>query len=217
MSEYQYYEFQAIDRPLTKNEIAELRKLSSRASISAGRFKNVYNFGDFRGNPSALMEQYFDAFLYLSNFGTRQLMLRLPSESVDLVTAKQFCSADCASVRAKDDFVIFEFCADDEDSAGGWIEDDEAEEWLPSLVHLRSGIAKGDNRALYLAWLLCAQSGKMKKTALEPRVPENLGNLTTPLEAFVEFFQINKNLVAVAAQASVEPRTVGELLAAARI
>ena len=216
MSEYQYYEFQAIDRPLTKNEIGELRKLSSRASISAGRFKNVYNFGDFRGNPSVLMEQYFDAFLHLSNFGTRQLMFRLPSGLVDLAIAKQFCSDTCASVREKDGFVIFEFCAEDEDSSG-WIEDDEAEEWLSSLVHLRSDIAKGDIRALYLAWLLCAQSGNLDGSTNEPPVPANLGNLTTPLEAFVEFFQINKDLIAAAAQASAEPRTVGELLVAAKI
>ena len=41
MSEYQYYEFQAIDRPLTQGEIAELRKLSSRASITPSRLHNV--------------------------------------------------------------------------------------------------------------------------------------------------------------------------------
>jgi len=31
MSEFQYYEFQAIDRPLTRPEMAELRKYSTRA------------------------------------------------------------------------------------------------------------------------------------------------------------------------------------------
>ena len=33
MSEYQYYEFQAIDRPLTEREVATLRGFSSRATI----------------------------------------------------------------------------------------------------------------------------------------------------------------------------------------
>jgi hypothetical protein len=33
MSEYQYYEFQAIDRPLTKSEMADLRSYSTRALI----------------------------------------------------------------------------------------------------------------------------------------------------------------------------------------
>jgi hypothetical protein len=31
MSEYQYYEFQALDRPLTQEQISELRAYSSRA------------------------------------------------------------------------------------------------------------------------------------------------------------------------------------------
>lgn len=33
MSEYQYYEFQAIDRGLTDKEMSELRSFSSRADI----------------------------------------------------------------------------------------------------------------------------------------------------------------------------------------
>ena len=51
MSEYQYYEFLALDKPLTDEQRAELRKLSSRAEITATRFVNEYNYGDFRGNP----------------------------------------------------------------------------------------------------------------------------------------------------------------------
>lgn len=34
MSEYQYYEFIAIDEPLTPKQMAELRSRSSRASIT---------------------------------------------------------------------------------------------------------------------------------------------------------------------------------------
>ena len=34
MSEYQYYEFRAIDRPLSHSELTELRAISSRAQIT---------------------------------------------------------------------------------------------------------------------------------------------------------------------------------------
>jgi hypothetical protein len=78
VSEYQYYEFLALDRPLTDEQRAELRKLSSRADITATRFVNEYSYGDFRGSPEKLMERYFDAFLYLANWGTRRLMFRFP-------------------------------------------------------------------------------------------------------------------------------------------
>src|SRR5437667_10774728 len=53
MSEYQYYEFQAVDRPLTEREKREVRAYSSRATITSTRFVNYYNWGDFKGNPSA--------------------------------------------------------------------------------------------------------------------------------------------------------------------
>lgn len=36
MSEYQYYEFHAIDRPLTKDEMAELRALTARLMQASG-------------------------------------------------------------------------------------------------------------------------------------------------------------------------------------
>ena len=47
MSEYQYYEFQAIDRPLTDDEQKTLRRYSGRAMITATRFVNSYSYGDF--------------------------------------------------------------------------------------------------------------------------------------------------------------------------
>ena len=78
MSEYQYYEFAAVDRPLDRQELADVRALSTRAHITPTSFVNEYHWGNFRGNPQRLVEQYYDAFLYLANWGTRQLMLRFP-------------------------------------------------------------------------------------------------------------------------------------------
>src|SRR3954453_2351073 len=69
MSEYQYYEFQAIDRPLTGNEMEELRSCSSRARIKPTSFVNEYSWGSFKGNEDVWMEKYFDAFLFLANWG----------------------------------------------------------------------------------------------------------------------------------------------------
>jgi hypothetical protein len=42
MSECQYYEFLAIDRPLTSDEQGQLRSLSTRARITATSFTNEY-------------------------------------------------------------------------------------------------------------------------------------------------------------------------------
>lgn len=78
MSEYQYYEFVAIDRPLNAQAQAEVGALSTGAEITATRFVNEYHWGDFRGDPNQLMERYYDAHLYFANWGTRRIMLRLP-------------------------------------------------------------------------------------------------------------------------------------------
>lgn len=50
MSEYQYYEFAAIDRPLGRAEMAELRAVSSRAQISPSGFVNHYEWGDLKAD-----------------------------------------------------------------------------------------------------------------------------------------------------------------------
>ncbi len=51
MSEYQYYEFQAVDRRLTQEQMGELRAYSSRAQITPSSVVNEYNWGSFKGNP----------------------------------------------------------------------------------------------------------------------------------------------------------------------
>jgi hypothetical protein len=78
VSEYQYYEFLALDRPLSTAEQAEVRQLSTRARITATSFTNEYHWGDFRGSPDELMRRYYDAHLYFANWGTHRVMFRLP-------------------------------------------------------------------------------------------------------------------------------------------
>lgn len=200
MSEYQYYEFQALDRPLTPLEQLELRACSSRATITATHFVNHYNWGDFKGNPSTWMEKYFDAFLYLANWGTHELRIRLPHQALDHDTAKQYCCGRAASVRSKNGFVILEFLSEEESD---WEEDwDDGTGWLSSLIPLRADLAGGDHRVLYLAWLLCVQAGKLKDDAVEPPVPPGLGDLTGPLQAFADFLRINEDLIQAAATRS---------------
>src|SRR3954451_15494739 len=89
MSEYQSYEFLAIDRPLTSKQLAELRAVSTRAEISPTRFWNEYQWGNLKADPAKLMERYFDAHLYFANWGTHRLMLRMPKARVDLKALNQ--------------------------------------------------------------------------------------------------------------------------------
>ena len=54
MSEYQYYEFKAVDKPLTEKGMQALRNMSTRARITPTSFVNECNWGDFKSNPLKL-------------------------------------------------------------------------------------------------------------------------------------------------------------------
>jgi len=175
MSEYQYYEFLAIDRPLTDQEQGTLRKYSSRATITSSRFVVNYSWGGFRGNAADWMEKYFDAFLHLANWGTHELMLRLPQNVLPLVKAKQYCAGDSASARAKGGHLVLSFRSDDEEG-GEWVDEDN--DTLASLLPVRTELASGDLRALYLTWLGCAGLGELEDEDPEPPCPPGLGKLS---------------------------------------
>ena len=52
MSEYQYYEFQAIDRPLAEQEMRTLRSCSTRATITPTLFTNHLVSSTWPSSPS---------------------------------------------------------------------------------------------------------------------------------------------------------------------
>jgi hypothetical protein len=207
MSEYQYYEFQAIDRTLDERQMRALRRLSSRATITPTWFQNTYHSGDFKGDPAALIAKYFDVFVYVANWGRRELMLGLPRRALDMSLVASCCAGDGVSMaRAGRDRVVVTFTRDAEED-GDWDDDGEGGEgWLPSLVPLRTDLLRGDLRVLYLAWLRRAQCGELDDDAVEPPPPAGLRKLSAPLERFVDFMRIDQGLIDVAAERS-QPET----------
>lgn len=206
MSEYQYYEFLAVDRPLNDDEQAEVRLLSTRARITATSFVNEYHWGDFKGDPSRLMERYYDAHLYVANWGTHRVMFRLPCDLLDPDVVENYCAGDQASAWVAGDFVVLDFTSDDE--AGEF--DFDAEVLLSAIVGVRAELAAGDLRPLYLAWLAAYGAWERDEDVfdrdayhdLEPPVPPGLGTLTAPQRALAEFLRLDDDLLATAAQTS---------------
>jgi hypothetical protein len=196
VSEYQYYEFRAIDRTLSGREVAALRRASTRAEITPASFVNFYEWGDLKAEPSVWMEKYFDAFLYLANWGTHQLMLRFPKRSLDLETARRYCPGGPAEARARGEFVILELTSEDDEA--DWESDGNG--LLSPIIPARAAILAGDHRALYLAWLLAVQAGDVDEDAPEPPCPPGLGRLTAPLRAFADFLRIRDDLIEGAAR-----------------
>jgi hypothetical protein len=198
VSEYQYYDFKAIDYALTKTEMAALRAISTRAVITTTSFTNHYEWGDLKADPLKLLEKYFDAFVYVANWGTREFNLRLPQGQVDFKHLKLILPGKAAHVRSAGKFVIVTFESDVEPE-GDW---DDGTGWMGSLVSLRSDLLRGDLRCLYLGWLHCVECHEFSEGALEPSVPAGLRELSAPLDSLIEFLGIDEDLVEVAASAS---------------
>jgi hypothetical protein len=200
MSEYQYYEFQAIDRPLDGADQAALRALSTRARITATSFTNAYEWGDFKGDPAKLMEKWFDLHLYLANWGSRRLMIRWPARLVDRQQLDGFLGeVDFATLRRAGQNLILDITVDEVESED-W---DDGSGWLAALASLRADVLGGDLRLFYLLWLSAVEADVFEPDEPEPMA--GIGPMTGALEAFADFFGIDRDLVAVAAERSADP------------
>ncbi|MPZ11703.1 MAG: hypothetical protein GEU89_16075 [Kiloniellaceae bacterium] len=196
MSEYQYYEFQAIDGPLDRAAQEALRSISSRARITATSFTNHYEWGDFKGDPRECMEQWFDLHLYLTNWGSRRLMMRLPGHLVDREALAPFLrELDWAELWPSGDNLIVDLFWDEGEPGDEW---DDGSGWLAALTPLRADVIAGDLRLFYLVWLTAVQEELVADEAIEP-LP-GIGPLTGTLEAFAAFFDIDPDLVQAAAE-----------------
>jgi hypothetical protein len=194
VSEYQYYGFLAIDRPLDAEAQAALRKLSSRAQITATTFTNEYNYSDFRGDPDALIERFFDVHVYSGFWQTRRFAMRLPKRLVDRDAIDAF--------MIDDEFMTID------DSGSDWIVQVHLNDmdfgygdetgWLARLAPLRAAVLAGDLRFFYLLWLMQVGFDEfMRDDAVEP-LP-GIGPLDGALTAFAEFLEIDADLVGAAA------------------
>ena len=124
-------------------------------------------------------------------------MLRLPKRHFDADAAREYCISDSAFLKTRGDYVVISFEANCDDDH--WME---AEGWLASMIPLRSEIISGDLRCLYLAWLLCVQNGEVDDHELEPCVPADLQELSASEKDFVDFFEIDWDLIEVAVRKS---------------
>jgi hypothetical protein len=203
MSEYQYYEFLALDRPLDHAAQDALRSISSRARITATSFINHYEWGDLKGDPCKFMERWFDLHLYLANWGTRRFMIRVPKRFVNQMDVEPFLrEIDWVEVWTSGDNLVIDIQRDEEGADDDW---DDGSGRLAALAPLRTDMLSGDLRLFYLLWLTAVQDELIPEDEIEPL--QGIAPLTGALEAFADFFGIDPNLVEAAAELGAD-RTV---------
>ena len=197
MSEYQYYEFVAIDEPLTPKQMAELRARSSRASITPARFVNDYQWGDLKGDPADWMRRYFDAHVYVANWCTCLLYLRVPKSAFDAETLRAFKTKTVFLVEQTKTHWLLGWGLDESDNYDRFAEED-GRGWMGRLVPLRDELLRGDMRPLYLGWLAGVSAGEVDEKAAEPQPPPGLSRLTAAQQSLAEFLEVDEDLLAAA-------------------
>lgn len=208
MSEYQYYEFQTIDQLLTSEQRAYLGTISSRVQLTSSSAIYTYSYRDFSTNPLKVLAENFDAMLYVSNWGSKQLVFRFPQNTLNPTELKAYLAFDEMSLESSGDYLILNIDFNPEEGDGEWIE---GEGILSGLISLRNDILSGDLRALYLVWLAAAINYELNledeftegdPELIEPPLPPGLQQLTPPLRALIEFIELDPDLVTAAALAS---------------
>jgi len=195
MSEYQYYEFIAIDRPLTSKEMSDLRDLSTRATITPVSFTNEYNWGDFKGDPDKLMHQYFDAHVYIANWMTAIFMVRLPIEALSKETAEAMVEPFILDFKAtKTHWIITWSLEESENDDRFGMED--CHGWMAQLAPIRDELLRGDIRSLYIGWLAAVAMEMVDDAEMEPLAVNGLGDLTAAQQSLAQFLDVDKNLLA---------------------
>lgn len=204
LSEYQYYEFQALDRSLSDEDQQALRTISTRAEITATSFTNYYEWGDLKGDPIEFMRRWFDFHVYIANWGNPRLMIRLPKQFIDRDRiAAIIWDADYSSIIDADENIILDLGRGDVEPDSDF---DDGTGWMDQLKPLRADLLAGDLRLLYLIWLIgvedgiyeADEEGGERVEVLEP-LP-GIGPLTPQLKAAAEFFFLDRDLVAAAAE-----------------
>jgi hypothetical protein len=208
MSEYQYYEFLAIDRPLTPEEMSALRALSTRAHITPTSFTNEYNWGDFKGNPDKLMQRFFDAHVYVANWMTAIFMVRLPIEAISKKTAKAMAVPDILDFKATQTHWVITWSLNESENYDRFGMED-GRGWMVQLAPVRDELLRGDIRSLYIAWLVAVACEMMDDDDLEPLPIEGLGSLTAAQQALAEFLEVDQDLLAGAGMGSPELQDEG--------
>ncbi len=202
MSEYQYYEFQAIDRLLTDTEFTKIKNLSSRAIVTRNKAVFKYNYGDFRYEPLDILADCFDMMLYVANWGTRRLCFRLPKNLVNIEEIELYCIPDAITLSIINDHVILDICFQKDDFRH-WIEGDGI---LPTFLSLRNDLLNNDYSALYIAWLgsFNLDNTEIDDNLTEPPVPSGLKKVSSTLKELIKFLDVDKYLIKIAASLSTE-------------
>ena len=216
MSEFQFYEFARVDKPLSQAEKAEISSWSSRTEASNYGAVFTYSYSDFPKDEEEVVLHYFDAMYYWANWGSVKFMLKFPRELINYQQVLPYDITDeyiegGVEVTRTKEWVIIKISYHSDE---GYLDWDETNGVLDNLLPIRQQILAGDYRALYLAWLHFASmiwhDGDFSdeteyefengieveiEEIMEPPLPPNLQKPERCLEELIAVLGINEKLI----------------------
>jgi len=206
MSEYQYIEFRAVDKPLTDSELAFAQRQSTRAEVSRWSFQNVYHYGDFRGDVTGMLRRGYDVFLHYANFGTRKVAFRLPTglPFARRLWSRYIGTGELRWQRDKKGEAGIVWLSPFRD-AGGIDELWDIDDYTDAMVAVRSQLMSGDLRAMYALWLCAAcDDNSFSSDIVEPPVPVGLAQCAEAVGPVMEFFGLDPLVLTAAAEGTAD-------------
>ena len=196
MSEYQYLEFLAVDRPLTAREMDHLRGISTRAQITPVSFINEYSWGGLKADPRDFMRRFFDVHVFIANWGDAIFMVRLPKEAIDQKTLKAFCTSPQLEFEKLPEHWLLTWSLGETEDYDRFGYVDEGPGLMTRLAPLREELLRGDLRSLYIGWLRAVTAEETDPDDLEPLPLNGLNQLTAAQLALAEFIEVDIDLLA---------------------
>ncbi|WP_372881280.1 hypothetical protein [Psychromonas sp.] len=188
MSEYQYYEFRNLSGSLTRKQQQCLRGISSRASISAAHFSNEYHFGDLQADASDLMADFFDLGLYMANWGSAELYIKMPRQLLDEQLLQAFQINGIFEYKHLGENWLLHFALSETEDY--LLIEGKCESWMGKLQALRDELYRGDYRCLYIIWL-CAFYYDCEEVDKLPQLNAALSGFSEAQQAFAEFLHLD--------------------------
>jgi hypothetical protein len=200
MSEYQWVEFRAVDGPLDDAALEFMHQQSTRAEISRWSFTNEYHFGNFRGDVMRMMRRGYDVHVHYTNFGLRRVCFRIPDGFSNANSLERYLLEYELEWHPDDGGTGGVLSLEPEGDAGTWDWMEDVESLASDLVPIREMLIAGDFRPLYITHV----AFNYDDDALEPPVPAGLQKEHYALDRLCSFYEIDSDLVSVAAEASPE-------------
>ena len=212
MSEYQYVVFQAVDRPLNDKQLEFARRQSTRAEVSRWSLSVEYHYSSFRGDVDGLLRQGYDVYLQYTNYGSREIKLRLP-RSMPFARGVWSRYVDGEQLTWKADpqgrggILSLHPFHEPGDLEEIW----ELQQYLDAAIAVRDRLVSGDLRALYLLWLCAADADNDPAEMIEPPVPHGIAGIAPHGGELLSFFGLDPlMLVAVGKGVGSAPKDESE-------